>query len=129
MTFGFSAVYRDSSFRKFHLDEKTSVRLPGLLNWTYTQNPAGRLTGTIVNTDGIVNCLRPKPGLYTKDNFLVWPSDARSWHSSLLAKDRFSDISIFKWLTKTAPALTQTATQLYHRAVTVHARRVNKILF
>jgi len=45
----FSIVYRDKSFIQFHLDEITPIRLPGLLEKTKTLNPAGRLTGTIVN--------------------------------------------------------------------------------
>ena len=49
VTFGFATVYRDSSFIQFHLDQLTSFRLPGLLIWTITSIPAGRLTGTIVN--------------------------------------------------------------------------------
>jgi hypothetical protein len=58
VTFGFAAVYRDSSFRQFHLDEITPVRLSGLLKWTTCDklHPDFKI-GTIANTDGWGNKL------------------------------------------------------------------------
>ena len=50
VTFGCAAVYQDSSFRKFHLDEITLIRQPGLLNCPTNDNlhPDFKI-GTIVN--------------------------------------------------------------------------------
>ena len=62
VTFGFAAVYQNSSFIHFHLEKIPSVRLPGLLNCTTCDklHPDFKI-GTIANTDGMGNCLR-QPG-------------------------------------------------------------------
>ena len=62
MTCNFATVYQDLFLTQFNFDEKTTAYLSGQIkkDLNETAHPDSKKR-TIVNTDGIINCLR-QPG-------------------------------------------------------------------
>jgi hypothetical protein len=91
LTFMFSAVYQDSSFILFPLDETTSVSLPGFLNWLLVTNYIWNLNFVQLLTRMVWVIAFSSP-----DSLVISPISLCDQHYFHLSKFRYRDQSCYR---------------------------------